>query len=123
MTVNRITIGRVHNLGNYEHVRFEISVNLTEEDQPGACLAEIYDLLEDLDPTPPVSDYDYQRAKAALGRPDEEWEEWERGNLEHYQNTVNRFEEHRTRRRSAVEQLNQLKGTARYRDAKDDWED
>lgn len=32
--VSRITVGRVHNLGNYENIRYEVTIDVGSNDDP-----------------------------------------------------------------------------------------
>ena len=34
MKITKITVGRLHNLGNYEHVRYELTVEVPEGQKP-----------------------------------------------------------------------------------------
>lgn len=121
--VSKITIGRLHNLGNYEHVRYEITVEVPEANQAAAVLVNLENVLERLDPKPPVSDYDLKRATVALAKPVEEWPEWERDNEPAYLSYLARHKEWSAGQEAARLALNDIGGTTVYVDAKDKWED
>jgi hypothetical protein len=125
--VSRITVGRLHNLGNFEHVRYEIAVDIPEGVAPSQALANVERVLAGLDPKPPVSPYDVERAKLALKKVDEEGEEalqeWERSNIPTYRNYVACDEKWRAERQLAREAFDDIGGTRVYTDAKDQWDD
>ena len=121
--VSKITVGRLHNLGNYEHVRYEIAVDVPEGASATRTLSNVERVLAGLDPKPPVSEYDLQRAADALGKPVEEWPEWEQSNLNAYQNRISKDAEWRADQELARLALDDIGGTTVYTDAKDKWED
>lgn len=121
--VSKITVGRLHNLGNYEHVRYEIAVDVPEGASATQTLSNVERVLGGLDPKPPVSDYDLERSYAALKKPLEEWEEWEKGNRETYVNYIERNKAWQAEQKLAREALDDIGGTRIYTDAKDKWDD
>ena len=122
-TVTKITIGRLHNLGNYEHVRYEITVDIPEGASATQAFSNLDRVLEGLDPKPPVGEYDLQRANDALKKPVEEWPEWERGNITSYMNNVAKDAAWRAEQILAREALDDIGGASIYSDAKDSWEE
>ena len=121
--VSRITVGRLHNLGNYEHVRYEIAVDVPEGASAMQTLSNVERVLAGLDPKPAVSEYDLQRASAALAKPVEDWSDWERDNVTAYRNYIAKNEAWRAEQKLAREALDDIGGTSVYTDAKDKWED
>lgn len=121
--VSKITVGRLHNLGNYEHVRYEIAVDVPEGASATQTLSNVERVLAGLDPKPPVSEYDLQRANTALAKPMEEWPEWERDNVDAYVSYIAKDAAWRAEQKLAREALDDIGGTRIYTDAKDKWED
>lgn len=121
--VSRITAARLHNLGNYEHVRYEVSVDVPEGASASRVFSNIERVLAGLDPKPPVAAHDLHRAAAALKMPVEEWPEWERGNLEAYRNYIAEDAAWRAGQKLAREALDAIGGTSVYTDAKEQWDD
>ena len=121
--VSKITVGRLHNLGNYEHVRYEIAVDIPEGASATQTLGNVERVLAGLDPKPPVSDYDLQRAVAALAKPVDTWPEWERDNVESYSRSVAKDAAWRAEQKLAREALDDIGGTRIYTDAKDSWDE
>lgn len=120
--VSRITVARLHNLGNYEHVRYEIAVEIPDGTSASKVLSDVERVLAGLDPKPPVDDYDLRRATEALKRPVEEWEDWERGNEPTYRSRIAADAEWRAAQKLARQALDDIGGTSVYTDAKDTWD-
>ena len=121
--VSKITAARLHNLGNYEHVRYEITVEIPDGASAAQALGNVERVLSGLDPKPPVTAYDLQRARAALAKPIEEWPKWERDNVQQYRNYIEIDAAWRTGQNLAREALDDIGGTRIYTDAKDDWDE
>lgn len=68
--ISRITLGRLHNLGNYEHVRYEVTVELPPGTSPASVARELEDTLNSLEPRQPVSDWDLRQAVKTLALPE-----------------------------------------------------
>ena len=50
MNVSKITIGRLYNLGNYEHIRYEVSVDLENEDDATKAMVGLEKVIAGLAP-------------------------------------------------------------------------
>lgn len=121
--ITKATIGRLHNLGNYEHIRYEVTVEIPEGNHAGAVIDNVTKLLGDLEPKNPVSEYDLRRAQIALSKPESEWEECERGNKAAYEAYVKKHEDWRSARKAAHAALGDLPVESTYKDAKDEWDE
>lgn len=123
--VSKITVGRLHNLGNYEHIRYEITVDVPEGASASQTISNIGRVLDGLDPKPPVASYDLQRARESLKiaeeKGEEGLEEWERNNLTAYRNYIAKDAAWRAEQKLAREALDDIGGNSVYTDAKDDW--
>lgn len=64
--ISRITIGRLHNLGNYEHVRYEVTVDLPPGTSPASVLHSTEQMLNGLEPRPPHSVSEVYRAQKEI---------------------------------------------------------
>ena len=64
-TVSRIVVGRLYNLGNYEHVRYELTVDVPEGRSAALALKNTLRLLKAANPKPPVASYDYDRGQVS----------------------------------------------------------
>lgn len=115
--VSRITIGRLHNLGNYEHVRYEISVDVPPGNAPSAVLHELEKVLADLKPRSPVTAFDVQNARKGLADPDSAH------NHDYYRRQIARHEEWQQTRDAALKRFEQLGGSSVFTDAKERWDD
>jgi hypothetical protein len=67
--VTHISIKRVHNLGNYENIQYEVGVEVGEKDDPATIVTALENILEDVQLKSPVSSYQLERAKKALALP------------------------------------------------------
>ncbi len=121
--VSKITVGRLHNLGNYEHVRYEIAVEIPEGASATAVLADIENVLGDLDPKQPVEDHNLRRAQEVLKKPASELSEHELSNIPAHRNTVEKYESWRKGQQAARAHLDAIGGSVAYVDAKDTWDD
>lgn len=121
--ITSITIARLHNLGNYEHTRYEVTVALPPESNAGAVLAQLEGLLEDIDPKPPRTNTEIMNARLSLEKPVEEWPEWQRDNKPHYEQIINEMDAWRAKREDALQRLSNLGLQSTYTDAKDHWDD
>ena len=52
MNVTKITIGRLYNLGSYEHVRYELTAEIPAGESPATALIGLERILEGLNPKP-----------------------------------------------------------------------
>jgi len=55
MKITRITIGRLHNLGNYEHIRYELTAEVADGEAPTVAMIGMERILEALNPKCPHS--------------------------------------------------------------------
>ncbi|HEY4415919.1 MAG TPA: hypothetical protein VGO57_09525 [Verrucomicrobiae bacterium] len=53
MNVSKITIGRLFNLGNYEHIRYEITAEIPAGESPATALIGLENILAGLNPKRP----------------------------------------------------------------------
>lgn len=120
--ISKITIGRLHNLGSYEHIRYEISVELGADDNPASVLLNLEQVLQDLQAKSGYSSYGIQKAKAVLAKNASELDKWEVENLELYKSRIAKHDEAMKRREAARQALTDLGGSSIYKDAKLDWE-
>ncbi len=130
--ISRFTIGRLYNLGNYEHVRYELTVEIGEGRSAALALKNTLRLLRAVNPKPPVPSYEYERAKSQIEKP-EDWhkniadkdeQKRERKQMvEAAKKTVKKFETWVNRRHAAELVLDDIGGTKAFKDAKLSWDD
>jgi hypothetical protein len=121
--VSRIHVGRVYNLGNYENLRIEVTVDIGTEDDPGKVLGSVKRILNDLHAKSGVDSYRLKTAKEALAKPEAELDEFDKDRLDHFREIVAKVERAKKRRAAAREALLTLNYASEHRDAKEDWED
>ena len=121
--VSRITVARLHNLGDYEHVRYEVAVELPADAKPGDVLFELTSILNDAGPVRPT--YDEKRARSLVARVEsgDEVSDYDRDNLAASREIVDGLNARVAKQQAARERLNDLGAKRDYRDAKDDWDE
>lgn len=143
MKVSKITVARLYNVGSYEHIRYEITVDVGEGDSAERALINLEKIMESLAPERSASvhtksDLEREernlseiRSKIALsedefrrrygffeGSPAEYLVRCEKSHAENVAKR-NRYE---GRARFARRLLDDLGGTVKFTDAKLDWE-
>lgn len=130
--IRRITIGRLYNLGNYEHVRYELSVEIGEGKSAALALRNTLRLLKAVNPKPPVALYDYERAKLQIEKPGDwhknvvdkiEQAKFRKEMVVEAKKNVKKFETWLKRRHAAEAVLDDIGGTKAFKDAKLSWDD
>ncbi len=144
MRVSRITIGRLYNLGSYEHVRYELSVEVAEGESAATAILGMEKIIAALSPkTSTHTRYELERErvrveelKASLAAMTDE--DYFRRNHGHFEGTpaeyvarvaeshaenLSRREAWEERAEKARKMLDDLGGSAVWKDAKLDWED
>lgn len=119
--ITRIAIGRLHNLGNYEHIRYDVTVDLTNGENPGLIISRLEKLLGALAPIV-KNDYDYKRAVTIMSDPERAKDE-PAGNIELYKRRIEKHDKAIERRERALALFGALGGASEHTDAKDKWED
>ena len=117
--ITRIAIQRLHNLGNYESVRYEVTVDVSPTDNAGKVLATLETALEDIRAKSFSSTWDIERAQKKLAKP-EDFEPWE---IENAKETITQHEAVLAKREAARQILSSFSLEQEHRDAKDNWED
>jgi hypothetical protein len=141
MKITTIKIARLHNLGNYEHVRYELSAEIGPSESATQCVIGLENILNDLDPKPPAdvkSSSELSQGKLRLERitslPPEEFDTefgFDRGDRDDYikrleedmANAIQKRLEWEKRRETALQMLDNIGGTTKWTDCKQQWED
>ncbi len=137
MNVTKITIGRLFNLGDYEHVRYELTVEVPAGRSATTALIGLENIIEALNPkrpadVPDAGDIKQMEAMLAEVRSstDEKCRKY-RGRSKYalihqlqreIPEAVKRMEQWKSRQRRARMLLNDLGGAAVWKDAKEDWD-
>jgi hypothetical protein len=143
MNITKITVGRLYNLGSYEHVRYELTVEIKEGELAATALTGIERIFAALNPSTSGVEKEYEirnnanrvaRMKELL---EQKGEEEFRGQYNYFEGTPEEYiarceqgvADSRAKRaawearsRKARELLDDLGGAARWRDAKLDWD-
>lgn len=121
--VTLISMKRVINLGNYENVQYEVTVEVGEKDDPGKILTALEGILEDVRAVSDVPDYQLRNAREQLSKPKSELTDIEKKRLPDYRKMVRKHEAALKRREKAHAALRTLNYTSRHNDAKLNWDD
>jgi len=139
MPITKITIGRLYNLGNYEHVRYELSVEVPEGQSAATAVIGMEKILSGLAPLKHAnvkSQHDIQQmAREIEAMKTMSVVDWERryglgtGSdlIERKQDLLEeesvKTQAALTRARRARQLFDDLGGAAQWKDAKLDWDD
>lgn len=121
--ITQFRIGRMHNLGNYEHIKYEVTVEVAPGDDVGRRLTTIETILNDLQADLPHSEWDINRAKELLARPEGELDEYELKRIPRAKQQLAENEAAQKRRELARAALSTLNYESEHKDAKKDWDD
>jgi hypothetical protein len=120
-SISRITVGRLYNLGNYEHVRYELTVDVPAGVKPSHALTQVMRVLKAADPKPPCSNYELRTAWEALAKDPAKLSEYDRDNLETFKARVDRYDAWLGLKAKALNLLDQMGGSKVHTDAKEAW--
>ena len=121
--VTSISMKRVHNLGNYENIQYEVTVEVGEKDDPGKVLTTLERILEDVRAKSGVEGYQLRRAQEVVEKPHKDRTDTEKQNLKSYKEMLRRHSDAMKRREKAIAALATLNYTSTHNDAKQNWDD
>ena len=104
--ISRITVARLYNIGNYEHIRYELTADVPEGNSAKIAISKLVRILRNANPKPlaKMTDYDHN-TQDTHQRIVKDVEAWVKGTKE------------------ALELLHKFGGTADHKDAKLEWDD
>ena len=141
MKISKITVGRLYNLGNYEHVRYEITAEIKEGESAATTIKGVEAVLAGLSPVEKagiVSKSDIERRTREIEEmrtmPAADWERRYGHCVGKVAEVIGRYEESLEedvakrdavlkRAREARELFDDLGGAAEWKDAKLSWHD
>jgi hypothetical protein len=121
--VTSIAMKRVHNLGNYENIQYEVVVEIGEKDNAARVVQTLRDILRDVEAKSGISRHELERAKEQLSKPKSQLTDLEKKRLPEYRKKVRQHEQAGKAREKAMAALQTLNYTRVYKDAKTEWED
>jgi hypothetical protein len=138
MHISKITVGRLYNLGNYEHIRYELTAEIPDGESAATALIGIENILNALNPKrpfgcPTFDDIRRQDASLRLVEAESDHNFEHRYGSEKSQYLANeraklaenmkRQQEWDDKQKRARFLLQDLAGAANYKDAKLEWDD
>lgn len=124
--ITHVEIARLHNLGNYEHVRYQVKVELPVGTSPASVIGELEQVLADLEPKCPWSTRDLAHAQKLVqqAEPDEgSTAEDHARRRDAARDKLARYAEWKQQRDAALAKFDQFCGLAVHADAKSGWGD
>ena len=130
--ISKITVARLYNLGNYEHVRYELTVDVPEGESARTALRNTMLLLKAANPKPPVSTQRYNHAKEFIAAPEKiatditckkSRAKYLKEVVAASKKEVAEYEAWLKQRDRAMELLDRMGGATTHTDAKNTWED
>lgn len=103
--INSIGVTRLFSTGRFEHTK--ISINMEPGEKPGTMLQELQGLIEDLNPTCPVDDFDFRRAQQTLEEPEDKEDPFAESH-EHARKVIDRYNDWIAKRQAAYARLDEL---------------
>lgn len=119
--IARLTLARLYNTGNYEHIRFEISADVPKGGSAKQTLLDMGAILARLKPV--KVPYQYEHAKEVVNKLPEQLSEAEKGRMEELTQIVRDYEAAKALRLEALNKLDDVGGSSKHTDAKDSWDD
>jgi hypothetical protein len=121
--VSRLTIGRLFNTGNYEHVRYELTIEIQDGVSVRAVLKAAELALDGLNPKEPFSEFDLRQAREIISKPSGQLNQWDLSNLEAYKQRIAAYDAWMSKRQDARVSLDKLgELSEKHTDAKDNWD-
>lgn len=119
--VTHVSISRLYNMGSYEHVKYDLGVEVPDGASANEAFMGIARILFALKPI--KFPYNFESMKDLLAKPMEELSESEKSIRPEYAERVGEIERLRAARVEALKQLDDLGGTGQHKDAKLSWGD
>lgn len=119
--ITRLTVARLYNTGNYEHIRFEISAEVPKGGSAKQTLLDMGAILARLKPV--KVPFNYEHAKEIVNKLPEQLSEAEKGRMEEFTQIVRDYLAAKALRLEALNKLDEVGGSSKHTDAKDSWDD
>lgn len=120
--VSRLSVGRLCNLGNYEHIRYEVTVDIPEGVDVAKTLTTIETALNTLAVRPPDG-WTYRHAVEVLAKAPGELTSLETEQLGNHREMVKRMDVWKAKQEYARALLGDFSLSSEYTDHKMDWQD
>lgn len=120
--ITKLSVGRLCNLGNYEHIRYEVTVDIPEGVCATKTLTAIETALNTLATRPPDG-WSYRHAAETLAKPRGEWTPTDIQNEPAHREMVRRMEQWHAKQDYARKVLGDFSLSSEFTDHKQDWQD
>lgn len=120
--ITRITVSRLYNLGNYEHIRYELTADVPYGCSAKLAMSKLVKILQGANPKPPFSRVEYEKAKTSISKPLSKMDAYDHDNANYYRRTIDLVDKWNEGQKKALDLLHRFGGTADHKDAKLDWE-
>lgn len=120
---SRITIARLYNTGNYEHTRYELTVDVAATTCPSVVVQNLESLLDLLNPKPPHSAWSVNRAQKLCSMPQPPEDSPLRGAYDAAVLVVQEAAQWQRDRDACLAKLDKIGLSTRHGDAKAYWDD
>lgn len=126
--VVRVGIGRLYNLGNYEHIRYDLTIEIAEGGDVLDAVSKLRQILRALKPLP-KGGYAETKAKDLVAMaPEDKQKAVEAGRYSDddfikAKQLLEKIESRKEKREAALKLFNDLAGASVYTDHKEQWDD
>jgi hypothetical protein len=121
--ITRITVARLYNIGNYEHIRYELTAEVPEGCSAKAAMGNLVKIIRNANPKAPCTRSELLAARESISKPLAKMINSDHVNAKYYRNIIDNFEKWQKGREEALRLLEKFGGKSDHKDAKLDWED
>lgn len=126
--VVRVGIGRLYNLGNYEHIRYDLTIEIPEGADTLDAVSKLRQILRALKPVKSKSYEDTQAERLGAMTPEERQEQIKNGSYAAKdfiaaEERLLKRSAAKSKREAALQLFNNLAGASVYTDHKEQWDD
>lgn len=116
--ITSFSIGRLHNLGNYEHIRYEVTVAVPTDASASQAMAHVEDVLKRIAPVKRDS-YSCQHHQHIIANP----LKYSAEEITTSQAYLDEVQSREVARTDALKEFDAIGGIKTYTDAKEQWDE
>lgn len=119
--VTSLSVSRLYNLGNYQNVKFDLTVQIGPGESASQTFCNLTWILNQLRPLKtPDCQASYEQA---IKLPEEQQSEYQKQHLQEWADQMSTWAEKKRRRSEAVAAFDALAGVSKYTDHTRNWDD